>query len=162
MYYTSGIGLRYGVPGSFISTGKHLYCYFTNYITGISNLDFDPEEPIVFDKTHAGEEVAIGYICNPLVPVSSYRGRLVVFIVDAENDHYPECVVSNNNQGFKDDHDINMQNGIMEGPGKIVSNYMGFYIDEAIGMIASDTVKVNVTKLYPDGVSATWNCTDEN
>ena len=101
MYYTNGIGLRYGAPGSFISTGQYLYCYFTSYVTGMSDLDFDPEEPIVFDKTHVGDGVAIGYICNPLAPVSPYRGSLVFFIVNAENDHYPECIVSLNNQKYK-------------------------------------------------------------
>lgn len=250
MYYTNGLGLRYGTPGSFISTGQHLYCYFTSYITGISDLDFDPEEPIIFDKTYVGEGVAVGYICNPLAPVSSYRGRLVFFIVDAENDHYPECVVSNNNQKyetvidissidqnrravllrdslgnsvyrfsqfqnctfekilsltgpqkmsvssfaspyndmgfFSGGHFASMQNKIsclyepqilsrinswnanncsekiIGGSSKITSNHMGFYIDEAIEMIYSDTVMVNVVKLYPSGVSATRNCTDVN
>ncbi len=106
MFYKHGIGLRYGTPGSFISTCQHLYCYSTRFVDGTSDLDFDPEGPMVLDKTYISGGVAVGYICNPTVQMDTYRGRLVFFIFDAENDNYPECIVSKTNQVYKTIKDI--------------------------------------------------------
>lgn len=106
MFYKHGIGLRYGTPGSFISTSQQLYSYSTRYVDGTSDLDFDPEAPLVLDKTHIAGGVAVGYICNPTVQMDTYRGRLVYFIFDAENDHQPECIISKVGQTYMTIKDI--------------------------------------------------------
>lgn len=135
MYYTNGIGLRYGTPGSFISTSQHLYCYFTSGITGGSELGFGPEEPLVFDKTYHGEGVAVGYICHPTAGESPYRGRWVSLMVDAEADHYPQCIVGDSS--------------------KIILNYMGFPVDGNIELIMSGEARVDEMRFYPGDAHST-------
>ncbi len=108
IYYQHGIGLRYGTPGSFLSTSPRVYIYPTWDVTGYSDLDFDPDAPLVFDKTHNGEEVAIGFVCNPIVPMDEHRGKWVNFVIHTENDNNPTCMYNTDNQRYRSIKDMSI------------------------------------------------------
>ena len=106
LFYKYGIGLRYGTPGSFISTSNKIYTYSTRDVYGDSRFGFDPDGPLVFAKTHYGGGVAVGYVCNPVVPMDEQRGKLIFFVFHSENDHYPVCLTNTDGQRYKTIKDI--------------------------------------------------------
>lgn len=100
MYYKHGIGLRYGTLGSFLSTSQKIYCYSTRDADGTSDFDFWPTAPLIFDKANTTGSVVVGYICNPTEPMDQYRGRLVYYYFNYENDHHPVCIYNNDNKRY--------------------------------------------------------------
>lgn len=108
LYFQHGMGLRYGTPGSFLATSPRVYIYPTWDVTGTSELDFDPYAPLVFDKTHNGEEVAIGYVCNPIVPMDTHRGKWVNFVIHSENDNNAICMYNIDNQRYRSIKDMSI------------------------------------------------------
>lgn len=108
-FHVGGIGLSYGTPGSFLSSNRS-YTYFLRDIDGSSDFCFNPEAPLVFDKTRVRDGVVVGYVCNPLVLpyYVDHRGELMFLVVDSENDQRPEIIYNRDNQRYKSVEDMSV------------------------------------------------------
>lgn len=142
MYYKHGIGLRYGTPGSFLPTSRNVYCYSTRDVYGDSRLDFASKTPLFFEKSHRSKNVAVGYVCNPEVPMDLHRGETVFFIFDSENGNHPRCVYNHDGQSYS----VPFQNV--------------YWIDSSMATIGESVVEEQIVEINPEDVFSEPSGTD--
>ena len=168
MYYKHGIGLRYGTLGSFLSTSQKIYCYSTRDADGTSDFDFWPTAPLIFDKANTTGSVVVGYICNPTEPMDQYRGRLVYYYFNFENDHHPVCIYNDDNKRYSSIKDFSYHGSdqtvaLLEGSStRITCNSYYPTRDSVMTVIYSETTAVKTMKFDPNSTLSERVCTDLN
>ncbi len=168
MHYKHGIGLRYGTLGSFLSTSQKIYCYSTRDADGTTAFDFWPTAPLIFDKANTTGSVVVGYICNPTEPMDQYRGRLVYYYFNFENDHHPVCIYNDDNKRYSSIKDFSYHGSeqtvvLLEGSStRITCNSYYPTRDSVMTVIYSETTAVKTMKFDPNSTLSERVCTDLN